>query len=147
MALTSFFYRWWPYLDKMIFWNVSILTVLILALIELLRILWCLKHGRLTHRGFLSGRNTWQVMEIWVFQIKPKMSMVALATHMTVDWWNWIFLNGKYREKSHKAVTPNSKPVWRYVVISVRGAQNAPLAWIGITGDFVCEPTGKGICS
>ena len=38
-----------------IVWNVSIVTVLILALIQLLRVLWCPKHRRFFHRKFLSG--------------------------------------------------------------------------------------------
>ena len=90
----------------MIFWNLSTLTLLILALIELLTVLWCQKH-RLSHRKFLSAGNTWKTMAIRVFKIKPKSCMVAIATYMTAEWWNWTFRNGKFIEKSPKAKTPN----------------------------------------
>ena len=79
----------WPYLGKIIFWNLSIVTVLILALIKLLRVLWCPKQRRLSRRKFLSGGNTWKTIVIQVFKIKPKSCMVAIATYMKADWWNW----------------------------------------------------------
>ena len=117
----------------MTFWNVSIVTVLILAMIELLKVLWCPKHRRLSHTKFLSGGNTWKTMEIQVFIIKPKSCMVAMATYKRADWWKWTFLNGKYIEKIHKAVTPNSKPFWRYAVILVWGHKVPPRTCIGLT--------------
>ena len=60
------------------FWSVSIGTVLILATIKLLRVLWYQKHRRLSHRKFLSGGNTWKTMAIRVFKNKPKSCMVAM---------------------------------------------------------------------
>ena len=111
----SFVLVWWPYLGKMIFWNVSIVTVLILPMIKLLRVLWCPKHTRLSHRKFLSGGNTWKTMAIRVFKNKPKSCMVAIAT--LHECWlverNFSERN-IHRKKIHKAVTPNSKPFWRY---------------------------------
>ena len=62
-------------------------------------VLWYPKHRRSSHRKFLSGGNTWKTKEIWVFEIKPKSCMVAMATYMSADWWNWTFLNGKFVER------------------------------------------------
>ena len=91
----------------MIFWNVSIVTVLILAMIKLLRVLWFPKHGRLSDRKFLSGGNTWKTMATQVFKNKPKSCMVAMATSMRDDWWNWTFLmENTIKEKSQSS---NSK--------------------------------------
>ena len=45
-------------MGKKIFWNVAIVTVLILALIQLNRDLGGPKHRRVFHRKFLSGANT-----------------------------------------------------------------------------------------
>ena len=89
------------------FWNVSIVTDLIFALIELIRLFWCPKHRNLSHRKFLSGGNTWKTIEIWVFKNKPKSCMVAMATYMSADWWNWTFLKGIYIEKN--SPSSNSK--------------------------------------
>ena len=83
----------------MILWNVSIITVLLLALIEFIRVLWCPKHRKLSHRKFLSGGNTRETTEIRVFKNKSKNCEVAMATYVRADWWNWTFLNGKYIER------------------------------------------------
>ena len=116
---------------------VIVVTVLLLAMIKLLRVLGCPKHRRLSYRKCLSGGNTWKTMAIRVFKNKPKSCMVAMATYMRANWWNWTFLNGKkHRKNSHKAVTPKSKLFWRYAVILVRGAHLCPPAWIGLTTDF-----------
>ena len=60
----------------MIFWNVSIVTVLIIALIELFSLMMS-KHIRLSYRKFLSTGKA-----------KPKSCMVVVATYMSADWWN-----------------------------------------------------------
>ena len=69
------------------FWNVSIVTVLILAVIKLLRILGCPKHRKLFHRKFLSGGI---LEKQWRFEFSKisQKCMVAMATYMRADWWN-----------------------------------------------------------
>ena len=96
-----------------------------ISLIQLLRVLWCPKHRRLFHRKFLSGRNTWKILEIWVFKSKPKSCMVAMATCMRADWWKWNFLNGKLPERSQSR---NSKlqAILKIFYDVCKGAQSAP---------------------
>ena len=118
----------------MIFWNLSIVTVLILALIKLLRILWCSKLGRLSHRKFLSGGNTWKTMEIRVFKIKPKSFMVAMATYTRADQWNWIFLNGKYLERKVTKQELQTQSHFENMLWFWRGGTMCPPAWIGLKG-------------
>ena len=83
----------------MIFWNISTVKLLMLASIKLLRVRWRPKHRRLSHRKFFSGGNTWKTMEIWVFKIMLKSCMVAMATYMRDDWWNWIFWMENYQKE------------------------------------------------
>ena len=109
----------------MIFWYVSIVTVLILALIERPREIWCAKHRRLFHKKFLSPGNTWKTMENRIFKIKPKVYGCYDNRHegwlVELNFSQWK----THWKKSYKAVTPNSKPFWRYAVILVRG-HNVP---------------------
>ena len=57
-------YCQWPYLDKKNFWSPSTGSRLMWASIKLLKVLWCPKHRRLSHRRFLWEGNTGKTREI-----------------------------------------------------------------------------------
>ena len=136
---------WWPYFDKMIFLNLSTVTLLILASIKLLKVLWCPKPRRSSNRRFLSGGNTWKTMEIRVFKNKRKVA----CCHGNIHESYLVKLNFLIpRKKNHKAETPNSKPFWRYVVILVRG-HNVPsgLGRVRYVGSFVLLHVSFLVCS
>ena len=140
----------WPYLGKMIFWSISTVTLLMWALIGLLRVLWCPKHRGLSHRTFLqlkhrrlSHRTFLQLkhrrlshrtflVKILEKQWRFKLSNYAQKLHgghgnmhegrsVELSFSEWKFT----RKISNEADTANSKTFWRNSVILVR-AQRAP---------------------
>ena len=71
----------------MIFWNVSIVTVLVLAMIKLLRVYDIQSIEGYPTESF-SQVEMLKKLEIPVFKHKPKSCMVSMATYMRADWWN-----------------------------------------------------------
>ena len=101
-------------------------------MIKLLRVLWCQKHRRLSHRKFLSGGNTRKTTATPVFKNKPTSCIVAMATYMRADWWNWTFLNGIYIEKKSQSSNYKLQAVLKICCELGEGGTKCPRAWIAL---------------
>ena len=93
---------------KMIFSNLSIVTALILALMKLLRVLWCPKHRRLSYRKFLR----WKYLKNKGDSSFQKSAEKWYCHHGNTHEGLFVDLNFSElkipRNKSHKAVPTNS---------------------------------------
>ena len=92
------------YLGKIIFWNVSIVTDLILDLIALIRLLRCPKHRKLSHRSFSQA----EILEKqWRFEFSKISQKVAWLpwqrTRGLIDETELFLMENAYKEKSQSS--------------------------------------------
>ena len=102
------------------FWSLSTMTLLMWASMKPSNSIMISNPtcGMLTTESFSQVEIPEKTVEIQVFEIELESCMVAMATYMRSDWWNWSFLDG-----SHEAKTWNSKAFWRHSVIFGKGAK------------------------
>ena len=110
----------------MILWNVSIVTVLMLALIKLLRVWWCQRHGRLFHRKFLSGGNTWKTMMIWVFKRSQKVAWLPCQHTWRLTGWTKHFLMENTQKEKSQSSHSKLQSILKICCDLGEGAQSAP---------------------